>query len=105
MKPPENMIRGGLSPFILRKGKISAWVRISPKANFFEGLIKSYSIMKTNNDALIAQFDRQTEVAREGRRHYNQSGSRYFVLRSNYVTLKLLTIRYNIVHNYFLPRM
>ena len=32
--------------------------------------------MKTNNDALIAQFDRQTEVAREGRRHYNQSGSR-----------------------------
>ena len=45
--------------------------------------------MKTNNDALIAQFDRQTEVAREGRRHYNQSGSRYFVLRSNYVILKL----------------
>ena len=80
MKSSENINKGGLSPFILRKGKI---MRGDPefkspyKQTFFEGLIKSYSIMKTNNDALIAQFDRQTEVAREGRRHYNQSGSRY----------------------------
>ena len=90
MKSSENIHKGGLSPFILRKGKIMKGdpeFKSIHKQTFFEGLIKSYSIMKTNNDALIAQFDRQTEVAREGRRHYNQSGSRYDIENVINVTL------------------